>query len=229
MKPPIGRMLVVCSLAAAAAGAAPVPGVREVLARYERASGLKTASRTKMLVRKGYVLHGSSKVPFEWRAGLPGQWRAVAIWPGRGPITVAFDGRQGWRQENRSAVQFLGRDEALFESLLQDPYIVSRLKTIFPALSSVRAEKRQKRDVYVITARRPSDMDARILQSDPEIVFDAATGLLLQIGPVHFDNYREVQHLNLAHRISLGAEHMVYTITEVRMDAAIDPGEFRAR
>ncbi len=220
------KMLVVCALAAATAHhAAPLPGVDQVFARHERAA----VARLKTLVRKGYMSHGERKVPFEWRSMLPGQWHSVSIWPGRGPTVVAFDGKAGWRRENRSSAQPLSRDEAAFESFIHDIRVLSRLKNDFPALSAVRTETREGRQVQVITARRHNDADERILPSDPEVVFDSATGLLVQLGPVRFDDYREVGVVKLAHRISFGEDHMVYIVTEVLPNVPLDPGEFKAR
>lgn len=219
------KKLVVCAFAVVTANqAALVPGVDQVFARHEQTA----VARMKTLVRKGYILHGERKVPFEWHSMFPDRWHAVSIWPGRGPTVVAFDGKLGWRKDGRSAVP-LNRDEAVFENFIHDVRVLSRLKRDFPALSAVRTEKREGREVHVITARRHSDVDERILPSDPEIVFDAATGLLLQLGPVRFDDYREVAGVKLAHRISFGEGHMVYTVTEVLPNAPVDPGEFKAR
>jgi hypothetical protein len=143
-------------------------------------------------------------------------------------MITAFDGEQGWRKTGSSTVR-LSRDAAMLESFLHDPHVLSRLRRSFPALSAVRAEKREGRDVHVITARRHNDVDERILPSDPEIVFDAATGLLVQLGPWQFDDYREVGGVKLAHRITFGGDHMVYTVTEVLPNAPLKPGEFKAR
>jgi hypothetical protein len=220
----IGKMLVVCSLASAA------PTVEQVLTRYEQAVGGTAAlARMKTLVRKGYIQHGSGKVPFEWTSLFPGQWRGMSVWPRIGPTSVAFDGRQGWRQTGGAAVQPLSRDETLLESFIQDARIVSKLRQIFPSLSAVRTQTRGGREVLVIVARRPENIDERILPSDPEIVFDLATGLLVQLGPLRFDDYREAGGVKLAHRISFAGDHMVYIVTEVRHNVPVDASQFKAR
>jgi hypothetical protein len=213
----IHQTLLVCALSA-------TPTVDQVFAKYEQATGL---ARVKTLVRKGYLSHGSTKAPVEWHSAFPGKWRAASTWPRRGPSVVAFDGKSGWRQEGGAPAVPLSRDEALLESLIQDLRIVSRLKGLFAALSAVRTEQRDGREVHVIVARRQGDADERILQSDPEIVFDAATGLLVQLGPVRFDDYRQAGSVKLAHRISFSGDHMVYFVTEVLENVPLDPGEFK--
>ena len=137
--------------------------------------------------------------------------------PGVGVIQRTFDGRRAWLQDPlRGLIRFTGSDL----KMAADASVFNRqtkLKERYPSAVVTRKEKLGARDVFVV-------------QTDSENwYFDAEDGLLLRMGNIYLDDYREVDGVKLPFKIRenvFSGFGLDYHFKEIRQNVKIDEAKF---
>jgi predicted O-methyltransferase YrrM len=161
--------------------------------------------------------------PLEAYAKASGSW--VLIEKGEtGTTREGCDGSMGWRQTLDGVEEVEGMCRARAGWLL-DPHGPFHIRDYFPGMVLVSKEKQANRTVYVVEPREAGRETMR-----KTLRFDAATGLLVQIGP-HWDieDYRMVDGVKFPHRIVLGRKggSSTFVFDEVSHNSAIDDTVFK--
>ncbi|HEV2827036.1 MAG TPA: S41 family peptidase [Pyrinomonadaceae bacterium] len=137
--------------------------------------------------------------------------------PGVGVIQRTFDGRRAWLQDPlRGLIRFTGNDL----KMAADASVFNRqakLRELYPSAVVKRKEKLGARDVFLV-------------QTDLENwYFDAEDGLLLRMGNIYFDDYREVDGVRLPFKIRenvFSGFELDYQFKEIRQNVKIDEAKF---
>ena len=158
------------------------PAVDQVLERYLEAVGGRTAlMRLSSETRKGELRAEGGGFAMESYALATGQW-AFTLKSDQRRLQIQCNRTNCWRNGNQSdkvdPLTFVGTAAGL------DLHFPIRLKEYFSSLQFVGREALADKKVDVLEGSSPSLKPFRI-------AFDAQTGLLVQLGPTEFQNYRD--------------------------------------
>jgi hypothetical protein len=137
--------------------------------------------------------------------------------PGVGVIQKTFDGRRAWLQDPlRGLIRFTGFDL----KLAADAAVFNRqakLKELYPSAVVTGKEKLGARDVLVVQT------------NSEKWYFDAEDGLLLRMGNIYFDDYREVDGVKLPFKMRENVFNgfgLDYQFKEIRQNVKIEESKF---
>jgi hypothetical protein len=138
--------------------------------------------------------------------------------PGLGVMQRTFDGSRAWLQDPvQGIIRFTGIGLELIKegAIFNQP---AKLKEMFPSAVLLGKEKLGTKDVYVVR------------MGFEKWYFDAEGGLLLRKGNVYYEDYREVDGINLPFKLRdevLPGSGIIYRLTDVKHNVQIDEAKFR--
>jgi predicted O-methyltransferase YrrM len=199
------------------------PTVRELLDRYQKAAGGRTAidSITSEVRTGTYSMRqGAPLAPMEVQSKAPEKWRFRFTIPGVVVMDHCSNGSQGW---------FVGSDQVqqMDKATLYSETIGTHFRTIyhpeefFKSLKLKGKETRNGREVWVVEGTpaegKPMDLE-----------FDTQTGLLAAIGWNIFEDWRTVGAAKAPFRVKAvqGSQEAVLQSTEVRQNVPIEDARF---
>jgi hypothetical protein len=211
-----------------------MPAVAEVLDRYVRAVGGKTAlEKLSTRVLKGWlVAQGGLKAPLEIYEKAPNKMLIVFQIPGN-PSTVGFDGAMAWEKNQQNGVREMKGGEVDFVRRTAEFHKEMNLSRLYPRLEAKGQAKLGERQAYVIDATSAAGSLVRLY-------FDADTGLLVRQdfemeGPqgkmpmqIYFEDYRVVDGVKLpfVRRWERAGFTFTQKVDEITHNVAIDDARF---
>jgi len=239
----IKMLLCACVMLAGAvsvSGQAPsqvsLPSVDEIVAKYEKAVGGKTAlEKLTSRVSKGSLdLAGmGTSGTTEIYQKAPNKMVSITDIPGFGVVSSGVDGKVAWLDTPQMGTQELTGDAAAAQKRGANFYEEIRLKETYPKMVVKGKESFEGHDVYVVQAT-PADGGPELLS------FDANSWLLVRSqsqvngpqGTIDIDarlsDYREVDGVQLPFTIDQERSDFSFTIklTEVKHNVPIDDAKF---
>lgn len=135
-------------------------------------------------MRKGTLNDGSHSFPVETCASAPDRWLfVVTLEPGR-LEKQGYDGALAWK-ERSGFVQEIDSDDRKQLASFLDLALPRKLSEARKTLKVLGRESRGSRTVYAAEAWLPGGTE--------QLAFDAQSGLLVQIGGVALEDYRDVE------------------------------------
>lgn len=213
-----------------------MPSVQEILTKYERAVGGRTANeKLKNLYSKGVleIMPVGVKGVFESYAAPPNKFHNKTSLVGVGDIIEGFDGQTAWIVSSIQGNRDKTGEELAQTKLTYDFYRETNLAELYPKMELKGTEKVGENDAYIIVGTP--------VGSPPEtFYFDTKSGFLVQqdvtvISPdgkipmkTFFDDVREIDGVKVPFKIrSVLPEYEIYlTMTEVKHNVAIEAEKF---
>jgi hypothetical protein len=152
------------------------PSVEAILAKYERAIGMRGSRASKGLSGGRYIKairiepDGTTEREEIWQK--PGKLVISTFYPPNYTVTEGFDGTTAWKTSNTDPIA-LKPDEIEQIRRTAELFAAADLKTIYPRLEFGTLEKINGRDVYVLRTTSESGTRERLF-------FDAKNGLLVR-------------------------------------------------
>ncbi|MFC1540387.1 hypothetical protein ACFL41_02715, partial [Gemmatimonadota bacterium] len=196
----------------------PPPQIEEVLALYARACGGDALSAIMTETRRGILLRGAGgPAPCEIVSSAPDRWcwTQTLAWGDR--FRYGCDGIRSWVQEG-NGVREMDPGQARDLQLLFATGSPLYLRELYPDLSVGGTEQVGERNATVLRAR---STDGTIT----ELAFDSENGLLLRVGEIFLEDYREIGNVTRPFRLRLG-EMLQLQLTEIQHDLAVDDSLF---
>jgi len=195
------------------------PTISQIINNYVQAIGGRAAlAGVKTLVRSGRQQSGSAEVPVTLYAQAPHQWLEVRRHPNGEVTRHGSDGSGGWIL-NHGGLNKMSRDQWLAESSLYDFQAVVDLPAAYPQMLYKGSEKQGARSVHVIEA-------ASAAGDKQTLYFDATTGLLVRIGIVALEDYREVEGIKVPFLFDIVGYGQTYKFTNALVNVALDKVRF---
>ncbi len=212
-----------------------LPGIDQILERYQKAVGDKTvAEKLTSVEMKGTIevlsagLSGTTEI---YQKAPDKQYQSSDL-PGFGVVRTGFDGKAGWVQFPDGVRDATGNQPASMKrnSLMLRDYM---FKDLYPKMSVKGREKAGDRDAIVVEAT-PSEGSAETLY------FDTQTGLLTHVdgeteGPegslsseMYFEDYRDVGGIKRPFTIrqTTPSYTVIIKFSEMKNDVTIEDSKF---
>jgi hypothetical protein len=215
-------------------GAPALPAAEGVLERAAAAMGGKAAivrvesfSYRGTLEMVGQNIRGDLEI--WWKAGNFYMEQHV---PGLGRMRAGKHGREIWAEDPIHGLRKLAGVEAEQHAWASSLLLAAEWQRYFTHAETIAVSEEDGRTLHAVELTAPSGL--RVVMR-----FDADTGLQVgqsfeQVTPfgtqpfdVRFEDYREVEGLQLAYRqvIDANPQQVVQTITEVRLNVEVDEGK----
>jgi len=199
--------------------------VREILEKFNQASGGSELQQVKTEKRKGTLIRGiSGAVPFETAATNSGKWLYQQVFAYGDQVNYGCDGAQSWVQDTQGASSLPAR-ERLELVLLLDPQMPRKLVEIFPEMELRGEEKIGQKEAVLISAT--SAEGVRL-----ELAFDRASGLLVRAGDLFFEDYRDLEKAKRPYTVWLGSDsgqdslRLKMQVTAIQQNVDVDESVF---
>ena len=209
------------TLAIASIAAAETPKASVVYERYFAALGGRAeVTNVDSLVVKGVGQEGQSSFDFELTLKAPGLIRLTATNPRGLNVSQGRDSKaRCWRKDGEGVKDLDGKDAGELMDLALAYHLPSHLGLSERLADAVCEEDRDGDRALVAIGKKGRE------SAFPRLLFDAASGLLVQVGRVKLDDYRKVDNLRLPFSIRAG-EQAVLRVDQIRLNPVIDPAVF---
>jgi predicted O-methyltransferase YrrM len=180
-----------------------LPSRDQILDRYLAAVGGPAALEVRSEVRKGTLYDGNRSFPIETFARTPDRWLlVVALEPGR-VERQGYDGASAWK-ERAGFLEAIDPDDRRQLASFLDLQLPRKLREGRKTMKVIGQESRGTRTVYAAEARLagltesgsgpPAVPASGQAGADwfTRLLFDAQTGLLVEIGSVALEDYRDI-------------------------------------
>jgi len=197
----------------------------KIIENYLNACGGLALAEVKTEIRKGTMLRGvSGKIPVETIAKSPGKWRFDLTFAWGDRVCYGFDGATAWVQDTQSISPMSPR-QRLDLQLMLDIQAPLNIQKYYPVMAIKGSEKVSDREAVTVLATAQDGFDT-------ELAFDSETGLLVRVGEIFFEDYRDVGSVKRPFRILLGREkegkHLQLKIqfSEIQHNLEADDSQF---
>ena len=194
--------------------------------RYVQVCGGEALKTIKSERRTGTLLRGrTGKTPFEIVYQGPGKWRWHQTFAWGDGVCFGFDGKDAWVQDTETIVE-MNPQQRLDLQFMLDPLAPLKLHDWFTEMKVVKRTIVDGKEVLIVHATTEKRVNT-------ELVFDAETGLLLRVGDIRFEDYRDAGKIKRPFRIILGKDereaHLKMTLefSETRHNMDSDESRFR--
>lgn len=214
---PSPRPVVKTEVEKAPPGIAGLPSVDEIVERYIEALGGHVAlEKLTSRVAKGTIelqsmgLSGTTEIYEE----APNKSSTIINVEGLGTIQQTFDGTVSWMQHPLEGYLTFPRHKSA-----SDFHRELRFKELNPGLVLIGKEKVGQREAYVLQGHL----------SPEKWYFDTQGGLLLRRGNTYFEDYRDVDGVKIAFKISDNVTYgfgVVVRLAEIKHNVPIDKAKF---
>lgn len=218
-------MLAALILAGGTVTASAQDRVMAVIERYAEACGGEALAGIKTETRTGTLTRGAQgRAPFLIKAKSPGKWLYNQVFAFGDQVSYGFDGDAAWIQDT-GGIGEPGPEMRLDLMLLFDIQAPLKLVRLFPKMAIKPSGGGSGENVVLIQAETREG-------SQRELAFDQETGLLLRVGDLYFEDYREVGPIKRPFRIFIGADlgedhlRMTMQLTDVSHADLVDDSLF---
>jgi caffeoyl-CoA O-methyltransferase len=197
------------------------PSLEQILERYVNTiGGEKVLGKMTTRVCRGHYIDdrpyaGPKKViPFETFSKIPD--KSLFIYRDQeNEEKEGFDGNIRWRQDNNGLVRRENQERSQMDYFL-DPQNALRIEQYFPDMELMGKVKLRDHEVYVVENSRKSPHYT--------LYFEAATGLLIQIGFYELHEYKEVDGILFPFRLEYSRKggSNTYVFDDVRHNIPIE-------
>lgn len=204
--------------------AAEAPSAEQLMARHVQAAGGEAALRKIVtVVRKGCFESqpGARCLPVETYSKAPGKWQFRLTVPDVLFFEQASSGSEAWEQGEEGPQDMKPEERRQLDYIL-DVQLALRAGEYFTGMKTAGSRKAGEREVWVVEAK-PRGGDKPM-----ELEFDAATGLLVRVAEVGFEDYRAVEGVQLPHTILVVEDRARQRIVakELTANAAVEDWRF---
>lgn len=201
------------------------PTLEQILKRYvETLGGREAIEKLATRICKGRFIddrpYAGAKqiIPFDTLSKLPDKSLFILYHPDN-TEWEGFDGSVRWRLDNNGLVRREDQERSQMDYFL-DPQNALRIQEYFPAMELMGTVKLRGLSVYIVKNSRKSPHYT--------LYFDAASGLLVQIGYYEVYDYRDVEGVKVPFRLEYSRKggSNSYVFDEVRHNSPVEDDRF---